>query len=129
MSLQYPNKMGVEKQEDVSTSGSDRTNGTTVPTEALYFENPKVSHIPISTHPVSVPYAEHGASVDRDATQPQPIPAHPDLWWPKIRERWQVYFSEFFGTFIMILFGDGVVAQVTLSKGKNGDYQSISWGE
>ncbi|KAI5465218.1 aquaporin-like protein [Mariannaea sp. PMI_226] len=32
------------------------------------------------------------------------------------------------GTMIMILFGDGVVAQVVLSKGSKGDYQSISWG-
>jgi aquaglyceroporin related protein len=37
-------------------------------------------------------------------------------------------FSEFFGTFIMIMFGDGVVAQVVLSDGAKGDYQSISWG-
>ncbi|KUL90094.1 hypothetical protein ZTR_02983 [Talaromyces verruculosus] len=29
---------------------------------------------------------------------------------------------------ILILFGDGVVAQVTLSKDQRGDYQSISWG-
>ena len=36
--------------------------------------------------------------------------------------------SEFIGTFILIMFGDGVVAQVVLSHGKNGDYQSISWG-
>lgn len=26
------------------------------------------------------------------------------------------------------MFGDGVVAQVVLSNGENGDYQSISWG-
>lgn len=36
--------------------------------------------------------------------------------------------SEFFGTLILILFGDGVVAQVTLSQNQRGDYQSISWG-
>jgi aquaglyceroporin related protein len=29
---------------------------------------------------------------------------------------------------ILVLFGDGVVAQVTLSKDQRGDYQSISWG-
>ncbi|TQS32675.1 hypothetical protein Golomagni_07005 [Golovinomyces magnicellulatus] len=29
---------------------------------------------------------------------------------------------------VLILFGDGVVAQVVLSKGVKGDYQSISWG-
>lgn len=39
----------------------------------------------------------------------------------------QEFFSELFGTFIMILFGDGVVAQVVLSKGTQGDAQSINW--
>ncbi|KAG7284288.1 hypothetical protein NEMBOFW57_010657 [Staphylotrichum longicolle] len=48
--------------------------------------------------------------------------------WPKIRTTWQDAFSEFFGTMILILFGDGVVAQVVLSNGTKGEYQSISWG-
>ncbi|ODA80707.1 hypothetical protein RJ55_03666 [Drechmeria coniospora] len=48
--------------------------------------------------------------------------------WPKIRSLWQDAFSEFLGTMVLILFGDGVVAQVVLSKGTKGDYQSISWG-
>lgn len=39
----------------------------------------------------------------------------------------QDFFSELFGTFIMILFGDGVVAQVTLSRETKGDFQSINW--
>lgn len=39
----------------------------------------------------------------------------------------QEFFSELLGTFIMILFGDGVVAQVLLSKGTKGDSQSINW--
>lgn len=39
----------------------------------------------------------------------------------------QEFFSELFGTFIMVLFGDGVVAQVVLSKGTQGDAQSINW--
>lgn len=39
-------------------------------------------------------------------------------------------FAEFFGTMVMIAFGDGVVAQVVLGQGKNGDYTHISicWG-
>lgn len=45
-------------------------------------------------------------------------------------------FAEFFGTFIMVLFGDASVAQVLLSAGETsapgmngyGPYQSISWG-
>lgn len=39
----------------------------------------------------------------------------------------QEFFSELFGTFIMVLFGDGVVAQVVLSKGTQGDPESIHW--
>ncbi|KAL2689066.1 hypothetical protein Neosp_003118 [[Neocosmospora] mangrovei] len=50
------------------------------------------------------------------------------LLWSRVRETCQDAFSEFFGTFVMILFGDGVVAQVVLSRGTKGDYQSISWG-
>lgn len=52
----------------------------------------------------------------------------PELAWPRMREYAQDFFSEFFGTMVMILFGDGVVAQVILSKETKGDYQSISWG-
>lgn len=48
--------------------------------------------------------------------------------WTRIRYALREPFSEFFGTMILILFGDGVVAQVTLSKDQRGDYQSISWG-
>lgn len=50
------------------------------------------------------------------------------LAWSRIRSTCQEAFSEFFGTMVMILFGDGVVAQVVLSKNTKGDYQSISWG-
>lgn len=48
--------------------------------------------------------------------------------WNRIRYALREPFSEFFGTMILILFGDGVVAQVTLSQDQRGDYQSISWG-
>jgi aquaglyceroporin related protein len=50
------------------------------------------------------------------------------LLWLKVREYCRDAFSEFFGTMILILFGDGAVAQVLLSHGQKGDYQSISWG-
>ncbi|KAJ5549911.1 hypothetical protein N7461_004609 [Penicillium sp. DV-2018c] len=50
------------------------------------------------------------------------------LLWTKAREHCRDAFSEFFGTMVLILFGDGVVAQVLLSHGQKGDYQSISWG-
>ena len=40
------------------------------------------------------------------------------------------FLSEFFGTFVLILFGVGVVAQVNLGGGANGQYLSINigWG-
>jgi glycerol uptake facilitator-like aquaporin len=38
--------------------------------------------------------------------------------------------AEFFGTFVLILFGAGVVAQFIVSKGANGSYLAINiaWG-
>jgi len=61
---------------------------------------------------------------------------HKHLWWYRARYVMQDAFSEFCGTMIMIIFGDGSVAQVTLSANPNlpeasqnkGNYQSISWG-
>lgn len=50
------------------------------------------------------------------------------LRWVRTREYCLDFFSEFLGTMILLLFGDGVVAQVVLSKDVKGDYQSISWG-
>ncbi|CAG8308608.1 unnamed protein product [Penicillium salamii] len=55
-------------------------------------------------------------------------PYTPQPLWFKMREYCRDATSEFFGTMILILFGDGVVAQVLLSHGQKGDYQSISWG-
>ncbi|PFH55551.1 hypothetical protein XA68_18072 [Ophiocordyceps unilateralis] len=65
--------------------------------------------------------------------QPQPPvqmhePLHHSLLWPRIRAWGRDAFSEFVGTMVLVLFGDGVVAQVVLSNSTKGDYQSISWG-
>jgi len=73
-------------------------------------------------------YSEHGALVDHKVPQEDIVQSEPDLLWSRVRHYMREPFSEFFGTFILILFGDGVVAQVVLSKGLKGDYQSISWG-
>jgi aquaglyceroporin related protein, other eukaryote len=48
--------------------------------------------------------------------------------WVRIRHKFREPLGEFFGVFTLIIFGDGVVAQVVLSKGQRGDYQSINWG-
>lgn len=50
-----------------------------------------------------------------------------EVAWCRIRRYLQDPFSEFCGVFILILFGDGGVAQVVLSGGTKGSYQSISW--
>lgn len=75
------------------------------------------------------PYGEHGALIDRSMTAEE-ISGKPTryLLWPRIRRALREPLGEFMGVFIMIMFGDGVVAQVTLSSDEKGNYQSISWG-
>lgn len=75
------------------------------------------------------PYAEHGALIDRSMTAEMKSRRGMNraLLWPRIRYHLREPFSEFMGTFILIMFGDGGVAQVVLSRGEKGDYQSISW--
>src|SRR5207244_5759788 len=47
-----------------------------------------------------------------------------------MRSLWRELLAEFFGTFILIVFGVGVVAQVVLSKQTAGTFLSINigWG-
>ena len=86
------------------------------------------NHVESDTSASPGPYAEHGAPIDRSKTAEMKKPANAALRWPRIRRAMRDPFSEFMGVFILILFGDGVVAQVVLSNGEKGDYQSISWG-
>ena len=53
------------------------------------------------------PYEEHGAGIDHKVPQELNIQASPDLWWSRTRHRLREPLSEFFGVFILILFGDG----------------------
>ena len=76
-------------------------------------------------------FAETGPTINRSKTREaftKSKSSNPGLTWPRIRHYLREPFSEFLGTFILIMFGDGVVAQVVLSNGEKGDYQSISWG-
>ncbi|RKF82158.1 Aquaporin-10 [Golovinomyces cichoracearum] len=54
--------------------------------------------------------------------------APPRLLWSRVRNILRKPLAEFFGIFILVLFGDGSIAQVVLSKNKNGEWQSICWG-
>ncbi|RVX71529.1 hypothetical protein B0A52_05101 [Exophiala mesophila] len=84
-------------------------------------------------------HAEHGPPIDNALKYDEAeddYRHHSDLWWSRVRHQLRDPFAEFLGTFIMILFGDGSVAQVLLSANPNlpessqnkGEYQSISWG-
>lgn len=82
---------------------------------------------------IPVDKVEHAGSMSQDERHgvvPRANPFHEDKEprWNRIREYAGDFFSEFFATMVMILFGDGVVAQVVLSENTKGDYQSISWG-
>ena len=58
------------------------------------------------------------------------------LLWSRIRTVLREPFAEFWGVAIMVMFGNGAVAQVLLSAGQEtapggngyGSYQSINWG-
>lgn len=78
--------------------------------------------------PSTVPLQSHGVGIDHKIPQAGAVPSNPDLAWSRTRHWLREYLSEFWGTFIFILFGCGCVAQVTLAQGQKGDYQSISWG-
>lgn len=86
------------------------------------------SSINKSSIPTKVEMSQHEKYSEATSEAPT-IPPPPEQYaWSRVREYCQDAFSEFFGTFILLLFGDGVVAQVVLSRGTKGDYQSISWG-
>lgn len=94
-----------------------------------HFDHPRSQAPSRRTSVQGVPaFAEHGPIIDHKIPQADAVQQQPDLTWSRIRHFMREPFSEFFGVFILILFGDGVVAQVVLSGGEKGDYQSISWG-
>jgi hypothetical protein len=117
--------MSVQQKENVSgtPNGSQRRRNSPV---SVFLNDPTGKEIPIKE--VQVPFSEHGILVDQQFRH-ETNDANPDLAWSRIRAKYQEVFSEFFGVFVLILFGDGVVAQVVLSKGENGSYQSITWGK
>lgn len=56
------------------------------------------------------------------------VPEEQTTTWYKFRKFMREPFSEFFGTMILVLFGDGSIAQVMLGQGAKGDWQTINWG-
>lgn len=118
----------MEKEERPFPSPSS-TSTNDHPSVLHMEKQPNGIHDPRLTSQAGLPpHAEHGPLIDHDIEQAKAVEAYPDLWWSKVRHVCRDGFSEFMGVFILILFGDGVVAQVVLSNNTKGDYQSISWG-
>lgn len=111
-------KPAAQHREHATTASSSTSDDIT--------HEPKYYHEGHATS--AVPHAEHGPVIDHKIPQDHVVQAQPDLAWSRIRHTLREPFSEFFGTFILIMFGDGVVAQVVLSGGTKGNYQSINWG-
>lgn len=53
------------------------------------------------------PYEEHGPGIDHHIPQDEVVQAKTELWWSKTRHVLREPLAEFFGVFILILFGDG----------------------
>ncbi|KAH0848112.1 Aquaporin-10 [Fonsecaea pedrosoi] len=118
------------KAKDADTMALEKESLSSTPpathNEHGIFHHPhEYRHTTVDGQPA---YAEHGPLVDHKVPQEDVVQSEPDLVWSRIRHWMREPLSEFFGIFILILFGDGVVAQVVLSGGTKGDYQSISWG-
>ncbi|KAL1864283.1 hypothetical protein VTK73DRAFT_5993 [Phialemonium thermophilum] len=73
---------------------------------------------------------EHKGELASPPSRQFPVPYSEEQYfrWPYYRSLFQDAFSEFFGVMILVVFGDGAGAQVTLSDKQKGDYQSIAWG-
>jgi len=137
----HPQWRTASTVENPTSSGSDETKIGRIPTEKAHSHN-DTDH---DHHEHEFHGQRHILSRTRTALGLHPtVPldeAHRDLEhhkyvWSSIRAILREPFAEFFGVFIMILFGDGSVAQVLLSAGEAaapggngfGAYQTISWG-
>lgn len=70
----------------------------------------------LSEKEIQEAYGEHGPGIDHNIPQKDAVPARPDLWWSRMRHNFREPFSEFFGVFILILFGDGQVLKGILGQ-------------
>ncbi|MCJ1300869.1 hypothetical protein MMC08_003668 [Hypocenomyce scalaris] len=109
---------------------------TTPPTQQFSSEKPRTSNIENRPSKLETVRAGLGLHTDPHIDERHKEHEHQELLWSRIRLSLREPFAEFMGVFIMILFGNGSVAQVLLSAGDTsapggdgyGNYQSISWG-
>ncbi|GAO49735.1 hypothetical protein G7K_3878-t1 [Saitoella complicata NRRL Y-17804] len=105
---------------------------STLPAEPVQNPNPGRQHFrPPAPGEQTAPkfiQIEQGGGPPSETSDEARARGKPVTAWTRIRHNMREPFSEFMGTMTMISFGDGVVAQVVLSRGSHGDYQSINWG-
>lgn len=117
----------------IPTATSGHTNGSS------YFSGKHTTAIGLSQKSSSTlrrTRSALGLPPDAPLREDDDVHERQRLWWSRVRIALREPFMEFWGVMIMILFGDGSVAQVLLSTGQTtapggngfGGYQSISWG-
>lgn len=122
--LHSPNTNGSEHNETISPLPRPQTKDSTTSSFQKTSSNLQNTRSFLGLHPVAPVEEEHDES------------EHSDLLWPRIRMSLKEPFAEFWGVFILVLFGDAGVAQVLLSTNQVsapggdgfGNYQSINWG-
>ena len=88
---------------------------STPPTTHNEHLAPPSLHVPREYRRTSSPgraaYAEHGPLVDPNVPSEEIVQSEPDLLWSRARHFMREPFAEFWGVFILIMFGDGVVGR------------------
>ena len=124
----HHNRHSHHHGSNLSVSESRRTDGSRI-SESEMHHRETLAHVRTKIGlPAEAPITDEGHD------------AHEHLTWSSIRVMFREPFAEFFGTFVMVLFGNGSVAQVLLSNSDTtnatsapggqgfGSYQSINWG-
>jgi aquaglyceroporin related protein len=118
----------------VYTSNNSSTPLTQAPTQqSIHASELSPNRMSSSAHKTRSSLELHPqAPIDEEHDQPP----RSELLWSRIRTVMREPFAEFWGVAIMVMFGDGSVAQILLSTGEItapggmgfGAYQSINWG-
>ena len=119
------------------TAAEWRAQGTAKPAEQEgYSLTARTSELGNKLSKLETVRADLGLHPNPPIDEEHKVHEYQALLWSRIRLILREPFAEFMGVFIMVLFGNGSVAQVLLSTGNPsapggdgwGGYQSISWG-
>eukprot|EP01117_Protostelium_nocturnum_P016175 TRINITY_DN6352_c0_g1_i1.p2 TRINITY_DN6352_c0_g1~~TRINITY_DN6352_c0_g1_i1.p2 ORF type:complete len:419 (-),score=151.58 TRINITY_DN6352_c0_g1_i1:30-1286(-) len=86
------------------------------------------NHPPTGADVVSIEIKDSGATSLEEKKAEQKAALKEKTWFGKLRYKLREPLAEFLGTLILVLFGDGVIAQTILSGGANGNWLTIAFG-